>query len=60
VIRDRNHGGSDSEADSGKSLTILCGEPINPGDMIFYYHEAFGATANRRKICYSGGDQSRL
>ena len=43
MIRDRNHGGSDSESDSGKSVTILCGEPINPGDMIFYYHEAFGA-----------------
>ncbi len=43
MIRDRNHGVSDSEADSGKSLTKLCREPINPGDMIFYYHEAFGA-----------------
>jgi hypothetical protein len=43
VIWDRNHGGSESDSDSGKSLTVLCGEPIYPGDMIFYYHEAFGA-----------------
>ncbi len=41
VIRDRNHGGSESDSDSEKSLTALCGDPLNPGGMIFYYHEAF-------------------
>ncbi len=33
---------SESDSDSEKSLTALCGDPLNPGDMIFYYHEAFG------------------
>lgn len=43
MIRDRNHGGSESDSDTDEGLTALCGEPIYPGDMIFYYHEAFGA-----------------
>ncbi len=29
--------------DDEGNLVALCGEPINPGDVIFYYHEAFGA-----------------
>jgi hypothetical protein len=39
----KNGDSAESDSDEEGNLVALCGEPINPGDMIFYYHEAFVA-----------------